>query len=431
LQKTGGQVVESRVPEVRIPQPGADSTLPPPAASDDKRLEQLKQSGEALKEMMDLPEGLPQEVLDKAVCVMVVPSSGKPKMRERLGARTAPTGPLSCRSGHDFTGPWSAPSIFRLDGQGGPPRSSGYPATDIVNLLLVMFAPEAAPDLILLVMSPQGAETILKGQVRLGAHVTAGRGPKRGTANLALPQVLGYVRTSDGLFIGSSPERLILGQDEAANKGLYGREISAWDIVRGGAVPLPAAGQDLIDTLSRHTREAALQSVAGEISNSQAAPAEAPRPDAVAPPPSRSVLSGDETGIPPGSKVYIYPMGGFESYLIAAIRKKKLPLVVAIEPDGVDFEISGSTTLHGQSAATGALGKIGSISAAASGEEAGDFPRKWEVNVKVRNVHTGAVILDRSVTKRSTARALPHYQQSAAQECADQLKKQIREPGPH
>jgi hypothetical protein len=190
-----------------------------------------------------------------------------------------------------------------------------------------------------------------------------------------------------------------------------------------------AEGLNVVAT-SRTAHLVLLQKAAGQVAESPAAQAEQPPPAPQAPSPSRAASAEDETAILSGSKVYVHPMDGFETNLIAAFKKKKLPLLAVLVPEDADYEILGSTKIHEASMGVKVLEAIGATTAATRGEEAGDFPRKLEVKISVRNVRTGAIVFEHTVTKRTTARALPHYQQSAADDCAKELKKKIVEPQP-
>ncbi len=190
-----------------------------------------------------------------------------------------------------------------------------------------------------------------------------------------------------------------------------------------------AEGLDVV-AVSRTAHAVIFGKAAARSAEPRAAPAELPPPDHGGPYPSRSASPEDEMAIPPGSKVDVRPMGGFESYVIAAFKKKKVPLVAVIAPEDADFEILGARKIHEPPTGVKVLEEIGGIAAGVSRMESGGLPRKLEVSISVRNIRTGSVIFERSVSMRSTARALDHYQRSAAEACAEQLKKKILEPNP-
>ena len=147
-------------------------------------------------------------------------------------------GVITCRSGEDFRGPWSAPAMFALEG-GSFGLQIGGEATDFV----------------LLVMNEQGAESVLKSGVKLGGDASAAAGPVGRTTSAETDaamkaQILSYSR-AQGVFAGVSLEGSTLRSDDDGNKHLYGKQISASDIVHGGAVDTPADGQPLVGLLQK------------------------------------------------------------------------------------------------------------------------------------------------------------------------------------
>lgn len=195
--------------------------------------ERLQNSAEVLKEILNTPEGVPQELLDKAECVVVIPSVKK----FALGfGGSYGKGAMVCRSGRNFTGPWGAPAMYRLEG-----GSIGFQLGG------------SAMDFLLLVMNEKGADSLLKSKVKLGADAIATAGPKGRAGELATDaymnaEILTYSR-SRGLFAGVSLKGSTLRQDNGANKDLYGRKISAREIVLEGKAATPSAGRSLIHLL--------------------------------------------------------------------------------------------------------------------------------------------------------------------------------------
>jgi lipid-binding SYLF domain-containing protein len=207
------------------------------AADNDKANERLANCGEVLNEILDIPDNVPQELLDKAECVVVIPSVKK--LAIGIGGSYG-RGAMSCRTGKNFSGPWSAPAMYRLEGANIGFQLGGQ-----------------ATDFLLLVMNAKGVDSLLKTKVKLGADAAAAAGPKGRTATAATDafmraEVLSYSR-SRGLFAGVSVEGSTLRQDKGANKNVYGRKLSAREIVRQGAVGTPASGQLMISTLNRHS----------------------------------------------------------------------------------------------------------------------------------------------------------------------------------
>lgn len=197
----------------------------------------LEACGQVLKEVLDIPDGIPKDLLNKAECVVVIPSVLK--FAIGIGGDFG-RGAISCRSGEHFTGLWSAPAMFALEG-GNIGFQLGGQATDFV----------------LLVMNPKGANSILVSKVKLGADASAAAGPKGRTAAadtdiVMKAEVLSYSR-SRGLFAGISLEGSTLRSDGGANKNLYGRELSAKEIVRERRVATPASGRTLVAVLNKQS----------------------------------------------------------------------------------------------------------------------------------------------------------------------------------
>src|SRR5438309_9351866 len=194
--------------------------------------ERLADSAQVLEEILNIPDALPQELLNKAECVVVMPSVKK--FAIGIGGSYG-RGALVCRTGSNFTGPWGAPAMYRLEG-GSIGLQLGGQATDFL----------------LLVMNPRGVESLLHSKVTLGADATVAAGPKGRAAMAATDaymraEILTYSR-SRGLFAGVSLEGSTLRQDNKANENLYRRKIAARDIVRGGR---GAAGQRLVSVLQK------------------------------------------------------------------------------------------------------------------------------------------------------------------------------------
>src|SRR5258708_33328939 len=179
------------------------------AAKSKKEVERLQNCGEVLKEILDIPDNLPTDLLNDAECVIVIPSVKKFAMG--IGGRYA-RGAIVCRSGPHFTGPWGPPAMFALEGANIGLQLGGQ-----------------ATDFVLLVMNPKGAESILNSKVKLGGDASAAAGPKGRTAAaqtdiVMKAEILTYSRAR-GLFAGVSLEGSTLRQDNGANENLYGRKL--------------------------------------------------------------------------------------------------------------------------------------------------------------------------------------------------------------
>jgi lipid-binding SYLF domain-containing protein len=208
------------------------------AADDDtKEADRVRNAGKVAKEIMDIPDDIPQDLIDKADCVIVLPSVLKAAFI--VGASYG-RGVMTCRGGENFRGPWTAPSMMALEG-GSFGFQIGGQATDFV----------------LLIMNERGASAILSSKVKLGADASAAAGPVGRTAAAATDvtlraEVLTYSR-SRGLFAGVSLEGSTLRPDNDANERLYGKKVEAKAIVFRKAVPTPPSAKLLIATLTKHS----------------------------------------------------------------------------------------------------------------------------------------------------------------------------------
>lgn len=209
--------------------------VPVCSAGKSKEQKRLESCGQVLKEILDIPDGIPKDLLNRAECVIVMPSVYK--FAIGIGGDFG-RGAITCRTGKHFTGPWSAPALFALEG-GNIGFQLGGQATDFV----------------LLVMNPRGANSILGSKVKLGADASAAAGPKgrdvaADTDVVMKAEVLTYSR-SRGLFAGISLEGSTLRSDGRANKKLYGRSLTAREIVREHKVGIPASGREMITLLEK------------------------------------------------------------------------------------------------------------------------------------------------------------------------------------
>jgi SH3 domain-containing YSC84-like protein 1 len=201
-----------------------------------KEEDRLRACATVLKEILDIPDDIPKELLDKTECVIVFPSVKK--MAVGVGGSYG-RGAISCRTGETHTGPWSAPAMFALEGASIGAQLGGQ-----------------ATDFVLLVTNDRGANSVLGSKVKLGADASAAAGPKGRTAGASTDivmnaEILTYSRAR-GLFAGVSLEGSTLRQDNEANRLVYGRELSARDIVKG-STETPAAAKPLIDLLNQRS----------------------------------------------------------------------------------------------------------------------------------------------------------------------------------
>jgi len=207
------------------------------AATGDQERDRLKESGQVMKEILGTPEDIPQNLLNKAECVIVLPSVKK--VAVGIGGSYG-RGVMTCRGGIDFDGPWSTPTMMESTG-GNFGLQIGGQATDFV----------------ILVVNPRGARNMMHSKVKLGADASVAAGPKGRDASAATTasmqaEMLSYSR-SRGVFGGVSLEGSTLKPDGGANENLYGKEVSAEDIIVRGAVPTPAEASLLLSTLTEHS----------------------------------------------------------------------------------------------------------------------------------------------------------------------------------
>ena len=202
-----------------------------------KERDRLKECGDVMKEILNIPDSIPGDLLDKAECVLVFPSVKK--FAIGIGGSYG-RGALVCRSGQSNTGSWGPPAMYALEGANIGFQLGGQ-----------------ATDFVLLVMNDKGAKSILSSKVKLGADASAAAGPKGRTTSaqtdiVMKAEILSYSR-SRGLFAGISLEGSTLRSDGGANKNLYGKDLTATSIIRQGAVKSPAAAQTLINLLNRNS----------------------------------------------------------------------------------------------------------------------------------------------------------------------------------
>jgi len=206
-----------------------------PLGAKSKEESRMEDCGVVLKEIMNIPDDIPQDLIDKADCVIVFPSVKKGAFI--VGAEYG-RGAMTCRTGEHFDGPWGPPTMMALEG-GSVGFQIGGEATDFV----------------LLVMNPSGANSILSSKVKLGADASAAAGPVGRTAQADTDaymraEILTYSRAR-GVFAGISLAGSTLRPDKDANKIIYGKEVDPKDVVHGKDIGVPASAQLMIDTLSQ------------------------------------------------------------------------------------------------------------------------------------------------------------------------------------
>lgn len=201
-----------------------------------KEQERLETCGVVMEEVLAVPDNIPQELLEKAECVIVIPSM----MTAAIGVGGSyGRGAMVCRSGKNFDGPWGAPAMYALEG-----GSFGFQLGG------------EATDLVLLVTNNRGVDALLSSQVKLGANASAAAGPKgrhvtASTDASLRAEILSYSR-SRGLFAGVSLEGTSLRPDDDATEQVYGRKLTARTIVTGKRITVPASGRRLVNVLEKN-----------------------------------------------------------------------------------------------------------------------------------------------------------------------------------
>jgi SH3 domain-containing YSC84-like protein 1 len=205
------------------------------AANDQREEDRVRDAGEVMKEILNIPDDIPQDLLDKAECVVVLPSVKKGAFG--VGGSYG-RGIMVCRGGEHYKGPWGAPALYALEGVSIGFQLGGQ-----------------ATDFVLLVMNPRGARSLLSSKVKLGADASAAAGPKGRTAEGATDivmnaEILSYSRNR-GLFAGISLEGSTLRSDGNANEKLYGKRLTAKEIIVEHKVSVPACAKELVALLDK------------------------------------------------------------------------------------------------------------------------------------------------------------------------------------
>ncbi|MGO9642372.1 MAG: lipid-binding SYLF domain-containing protein [Candidatus Acidiferrales bacterium] len=214
--------------------PLASYACPFPPDGDNGRLENC---ADVMQEILDVPDNIPENLLNKAECVAVFPSVIKGAV---IVGGTYGRGAMLCRSGEHFNGPWGAPSMMRLEGGSFGAQIGGQ-----------------ATDLVLLIMNDRGAKAILHNKVKLGADASAAAGPvgrdtEADTDPSMRAEILSYSRAR-GLFAGLALEGSTVRPDDDANQIVYGKAVTAEEIVLEGKVSVTPSGQRLVSLLEKHS----------------------------------------------------------------------------------------------------------------------------------------------------------------------------------
>jgi len=206
-----------------------------PAYAQEKEEERVENAGKAMQEILNAQDSIPADVLNKADCVVVLPSVKK--FAIGIGGSYG-RGVMTCRAGKDFQGKWGAPTMMALEGASAGLQLGGE-----------------ATDFVLLLMNSGAASGILTSKVKLGGDASAAAGPVGRSASAETDatmkaEILSYSRAK-GAFAGVSLAGSTLRPDNDANEKLYGKNIEAKEIVLDGAVKAPPSASTLISTLDK------------------------------------------------------------------------------------------------------------------------------------------------------------------------------------
>jgi SH3 domain-containing YSC84-like protein 1 len=198
-----------------------------------KEDDRIANSSIVLAETLNVPDDIPRDLLNKARCVVVMPSVLKAAFIVGGGYGR---GTMVCRTGQNFSGPWGAPAMYALEG-GSIGFQIGGEATDFVFLI----------------MNDRGANSLLHSKVKLGADASIAAGPvgrttAADTDAYLRTEILSYSRAR-GVFAGVSLEGSTLRPDNKANRDLYGRSVTAAQIIRESEVQAPSIASHLIAQL--------------------------------------------------------------------------------------------------------------------------------------------------------------------------------------
>jgi lipid-binding SYLF domain-containing protein len=213
-----------------------------PAANEREDKDRIQNAGVVMQEILNVPDDIPRDLLDKARCVIVMPSVLKAAF---VVGGSYGRGVMVCRTGEDFTGPWGAPAMYALEG-GSVGLQIGGEATDFVFLI----------------MNGHGVESLLHSKVKLGGDASAAAGPIGRTAEAdsdayLRAEILTYSRAR-GAFAGVSLEGSTLRPDDDANKDVYGAPTRASEIISEGRRHAPPQAQ-LLDSTLEHASPARKQ----------------------------------------------------------------------------------------------------------------------------------------------------------------------------
>jgi len=202
--------------------------LPVFAADKQKDEDTLRQANLVLQGLLD-SKNIPPSLLSKADCVLILPNVKK--FGFGVGG-SGGRGPLLCRGGENFKGKWSTPAMYSVGGASVGLQVGG-----------------SSTDFVLLLMTPKAVNQVLNGKTKMGTDATAAAGPGATAASASDADILTYGRAK-GVFAGVSLGGATVEPDNDANSRLYGKTLTATDIVRGTDVKPSAEGKSLVTVLN-------------------------------------------------------------------------------------------------------------------------------------------------------------------------------------
>jgi len=197
------------------------------AADKEKDEETLSHANLVLQDMLDSKE-ISREVLSKADCILILPDVKK--VGFGVGG-SGGRGPLLCRRGGNFKGKWSAPAMYSVGGASIGLQAGG-----------------SSSDFVLLLMNQKVVDQVLNGKTKMGTDATAAAGPGATAASASDADILTYGRAK-GVFAGVSLGGQSVEPDNDANHRLYGKTLTATEIVRGTDVKPTTEGRSLVSVL--------------------------------------------------------------------------------------------------------------------------------------------------------------------------------------
>jgi SH3 domain-containing YSC84-like protein 1 len=202
----------------------------------------LAKAAKVFDEIMGVPESTPRFVMDRADCVIIMPSviKGNAWIFSFGFGGSFGRGAMSCRTGEHFDGPWGAPTMVALEG---------------VNWSPLMAGGGEVMDILIFVMNPGGANSVLTTKAKIGGDASAtagtvGRDVAAESDAILHSTLLTFARAK-GLFAGIALTGSTLRADGPANTKVYGKKVNAKDVVLHASEPAPESAKALLDTLNK------------------------------------------------------------------------------------------------------------------------------------------------------------------------------------